>query len=59
LLNIPASSFIWGYSYAKISKTEDIHFYVDAATELSATKTESFNVPHICVDSLFGTAGNW
>ena len=58
LINIAASSFIWGYSYAKTSKSEDIHLYVDATNALSSSETAIFNVPHICVSSLSSAAGS-
>jgi hypothetical protein len=60
LTNIAAVSFIWGYSYAKTSKTEDIHFYVDSTNSgLSPAEMAIFNVPHICVSSLSYAAGDW
>jgi hypothetical protein len=59
LTNIGASSFIWGYSYAKASKTEDIHVYVDATNALSSTELVVFNIPHICVSSWYGIVGTW
>jgi len=37
LINIGAFSLIWGYSYAKTSKTEDIYLYIDATNELSSS----------------------
>ena len=57
LIDIVASSFIWGYSYAKASKTEDIHLYVDSTNALSSSQKAVFNVPHICVSSLY--SGPW
>lgn len=60
LTNIAAVSFIWGYSYAKTSKTEDIHIYVDSTNSgLSPAEIAIFNVPHICVSSLSYAAGDW
>ena len=56
---IGASYFIWGYSYAKTAKTEDIHLYVDSTNALSSLEKAVFNVPHICVSSLYGTALSW
>ena len=58
LINIAASSFIWGYSYAKASKTEDINFYIDNTNAgLSPAEKAVFNVPHICVSSLSSGTG--
>ena len=59
LTNIGASSFIWGYSYAKASKTEDIHLYVDSTNALSSSQKAVFNVPHICVSSLEWSSTSW
>jgi hypothetical protein len=59
LIDIGASSFIWGYSYAKASKTEDIHLFVDSTNALSSSQKAVFNVPHICVSSLYGISGTW
>jgi hypothetical protein len=59
LINIGPFSRIWGYSYAKTSKTEDIHLYVDATSALLSSDTASFNIPHICVSSLFNANAGW
>lgn len=58
-INIGTSSFIWGYSYAKASKAEDIHLYVDSTSASSSSEKAIFNVPHICVSSLHGIVGTW
>jgi hypothetical protein len=58
LTDITAIPFIWGYSYAKASKTEDIYFYIDNTNAgLSPAEKAVFNVPHICVSSLSSGAG--
>ena len=58
LTNIAAVSFIWGYSYAKTSKAEDIHIYIDSTNSgLSPAEKAIFNVPHICVSSLSSGTG--
>jgi hypothetical protein len=53
------NKFIWGNSYAKAAKAEDIRIYVDYTNQLGSKKA-SFNVPHVCTDSIFATSGgNW
>jgi len=59
LIDIGSFSIIWGYSYAKTSKTEDIHLYFDATSESLSLDTASFNIPHICVSSLFNANAGW
>ncbi len=59
LTTIAANSFIWGYSYAKSAKAEDINIYVDSSTQSLTTESLTFNIPHICINSLYNAAGTW